>query len=82
MTALPVTEICYASGFSRLKHFERSFKKKYGRAPGGLRIERNVRPDHMPTNSPGVGLCRGLFLLDGTANGPVRLKRMNIGHKP
>lgn len=41
VTALPVTEICYADD-----------------------------------------LCRGLFLLIGTANGPVRLQRMNIGHKP
>lgn len=53
VTALPVTEICYASGFSTLNHFERTFKKKYGRAPRSLRTERNARPDHMPTNSPG-----------------------------
>ncbi|WP_374019542.1 helix-turn-helix domain-containing protein [Paenibacillus thiaminolyticus] len=53
VTALPVTEICYASGFSTLNHFERSFKKKYGGAPRSLQMERNARPDHMPTISPG-----------------------------
>jgi AraC-like DNA-binding protein len=30
---LPVTEICYASGFRTLTHFERVFKSKYGRSP-------------------------------------------------
>ncbi|MDU5142444.1 MAG: AraC family transcriptional regulator [Paenibacillus dendritiformis] len=53
VTALPVTEICYASGFGTLNHFERAFKKKYGRAPRHLRKERNSRPGHSRTNSPG-----------------------------
>jgi len=33
MTDLPVTEICYASGFGTLSHFGRSFKSKYGMTP-------------------------------------------------
>jgi AraC-like DNA-binding protein/mannose-6-phosphate isomerase-like protein (cupin superfamily) len=30
---LPVTEICHASGFVNLSHFERVFKQKYGHSP-------------------------------------------------
>lgn len=30
---LPITEICYASGFNTLSHFERAFKKKFGMSP-------------------------------------------------
>lgn len=30
---LPITEICHASGFNTLSHFERVYKKKYGRSP-------------------------------------------------
>ncbi|MEK4508499.1 AraC family transcriptional regulator [Paenibacillus anaericanus] len=37
VTTLPVTEICFASGFSTLNHFERTFKKKYGQTPRELR---------------------------------------------
>ncbi|MFC5404111.1 AraC family transcriptional regulator [Cohnella soli] len=33
VTQLPITEICYASGFGNLSHFERAFKSKYGRTP-------------------------------------------------
>mgnify|MGYP001198486854 CR=1 FL=1 len=32
-TSIPVTEICYASGFGNLSHFERTFKQKFGRTP-------------------------------------------------
>lgn len=30
---IPVTEICYASGFNTLTHFERAFKLKFGSSP-------------------------------------------------
>lgn len=33
MTPLPITEVCYTSGFGNLSHFDRSFKSKYGRTP-------------------------------------------------
>ncbi|RAP77800.1 helix-turn-helix domain-containing protein [Paenibacillus montanisoli] len=32
-TQLPVTEICFASGFNTLPHFERAFKKRFGLPP-------------------------------------------------
>lgn len=34
---LPVTEICFASGFSNMAHFGRSFHTKYGLAPSKYR---------------------------------------------
>ncbi|WP_205127050.1 AraC family transcriptional regulator [Paenibacillus ginsengarvi] len=36
---LPVTDICYASGFNTLSHFERAFKKEFGAAPRSMRKE-------------------------------------------
>jgi AraC-like DNA-binding protein len=30
---LPVTEVCYSSGFNTLNHFARAFKQKYGQTP-------------------------------------------------
>lgn len=30
---LPVTDVCYASGFQTLSHFERAFKREFGRSP-------------------------------------------------
>lgn len=39
MTQLPITEVCYASGFGSLSHFERAFKGKYGRTPRQIRNE-------------------------------------------
>lgn len=30
---LSITDVCYASGFNTLSHFERAFKQKYGTAP-------------------------------------------------
>ncbi|QHT62139.1 AraC family transcriptional regulator [Paenibacillus lycopersici] len=36
-TRLPVTEICFASGFNTLPHFERAFKKRFGASPRELR---------------------------------------------
>ena len=36
-TRLPVTEICFASGFNTLPHFERAFKKRFGGTPGDYR---------------------------------------------
>ncbi|QHW34094.1 AraC family transcriptional regulator [Paenibacillus rhizovicinus] len=32
-TRLPVTEICFASGFNTLPHFERAFKRRFGASP-------------------------------------------------
>jgi AraC-like DNA-binding protein len=37
VTDLPVTEICFASGFSTLSHFERAFKRKFSKAPSHYR---------------------------------------------
>lgn len=36
-TDIAVTEICHASGFSSLSHFQRTFKSLYGVSPGGWR---------------------------------------------
>jgi AraC-like DNA-binding protein/mannose-6-phosphate isomerase-like protein (cupin superfamily) len=48
---LPVTEICHASGFATLSHFERAFKQAYGVSPSGLRlVPREYRPG--PAESP------------------------------
>ena len=37
VSQLPVTEICYASGFNTLSHFERFFKQKYKQTPNAYR---------------------------------------------
>ncbi|WP_036717518.1 helix-turn-helix domain-containing protein [Paenibacillus harenae] len=34
---LPVTEVCFGSGFNTLQHFERTFRLKYGCSPRQLR---------------------------------------------
>lgn len=39
-TALPVTDVCYASGFSTLSYFEKAFKLRWGSAPRELRGRR------------------------------------------
>lgn len=44
VSQLPVTEICYASGFNTLSHFERQFKQKYNLTPHSYRLSSN-RPD-------------------------------------
>ena len=36
---LPVTEICYASGFGNLAHFERTFREKFSLSPSAYRIK-------------------------------------------
>ncbi|WP_422660643.1 helix-turn-helix domain-containing protein [Paenibacillus sp. EC2-1] len=36
-TKLPVTEICYASGFNTIAHFERAFKKSFDLCPRDVR---------------------------------------------
>jgi AraC-like DNA-binding protein/mannose-6-phosphate isomerase-like protein (cupin superfamily) len=36
---LPVTEICYASGFNTLSHFERAFRSRYGCSPRAYRLQ-------------------------------------------
>lgn len=37
VSQLPVTEICYASGFNTLPHFERAFKAAFGHSPRSYR---------------------------------------------
>ena len=34
---LPVTDVCYASGFQTLSHFERAFKREFGQSPTAWR---------------------------------------------
>jgi AraC-like DNA-binding protein/mannose-6-phosphate isomerase-like protein (cupin superfamily) len=34
---MPITDICYASGFANLSHFERAFKQQYGQSPRSYR---------------------------------------------
>jgi AraC-like DNA-binding protein len=37
VSTLPVTDICYASGFQTLSHFERAFKREFGYSPTAWR---------------------------------------------
>ncbi len=37
-SSLPVTEVCYASGFNTLSHFERAFRLRYGCSPRACRV--------------------------------------------
>ena len=39
---LPVTEICYASGFGNLAHFERAFHQKFSLSPSAYRQKTNL----------------------------------------
>jgi len=34
---VPVTDICFAAGFSTLSHFEKIFKCKFGKSPRAFR---------------------------------------------
>jgi AraC-like DNA-binding protein len=38
-TEMSVTDICHASGFRALSHFERAFKAQYGMSPSAWRRE-------------------------------------------
>lgn len=40
--ALPVTEICFASGFGNMAHFGRSFHAKYGVSPSQYRLKQSA----------------------------------------
>ena len=55
ITQLPITEICYASGFNTLSHFERLFKQKFNRTPHSYRNNSN-RPDSEAGNKKGSWL--------------------------
>ncbi len=37
VTSMPVTDICFASGFATLPHFERAFKQQVGQSPRSYR---------------------------------------------
>lgn len=40
---LPITEICYASGFNTLSHFERLFKQRKGQSPSDFRKHLRIK---------------------------------------
>lgn len=40
---LSVTDVCYASGFSTLSHFERAFKREFGQPPSAYAARSRVR---------------------------------------
>jgi AraC-like DNA-binding protein/quercetin dioxygenase-like cupin family protein len=44
-SSLPVTEICYASGFSTLGHFERVFRQRKGMSPRQFRHHAGIAED-------------------------------------
>ncbi len=48
---LPVTDICYASGYNTLSHFTRAFKHKYGQSPTAYRHNRQLS-EVQATSSP------------------------------
>jgi len=39
-----IAEICYASGFENIPHFNRVFKHKYGLPPGRFKIQKTLQP--------------------------------------
>ncbi len=43
-TTLPITEICYASGFNTVSHFEKAFKLRFGASPREYRRQSVSRP--------------------------------------
>ncbi|HZG78487.1 MAG TPA: helix-turn-helix domain-containing protein [Paenibacillus sp.] len=43
-TTLPITEICYASGFNTVTHFEKAFKARFGAPPREYRRQSVSRP--------------------------------------
>jgi AraC-like DNA-binding protein len=45
-TDMSVTDICYASGFRTLSHFERTFKEEYGTSPSACRRDARRVPEH------------------------------------
>lgn len=48
---LPVTDICYASGYNTLSHFTRAFKQKYGQSPTAYRQNKQLVEGEV-ANSP------------------------------
>lgn len=47
---LPITDICYASGYNTLSHFTRVFKNKYGQSPTAYRHIQQVSEVETTTN--------------------------------
>jgi AraC-like DNA-binding protein len=45
VSELSMTDICYASGFKTLSHFERAFKRRFGRPPGAYAAGRVKHKD-------------------------------------
>jgi AraC-like DNA-binding protein len=45
---LPVTDICYASGYNTLSHFTRAFKQKYGQSPTAYRHNQQLTQADAP----------------------------------
>ncbi|GEM_PF-379198 len=41
---MSVTDVCHSSGFNTIAHFERAFKKKYGKPPGSCRRDTVTAP--------------------------------------
>jgi AraC-like DNA-binding protein len=47
---LPITDICYASGYNTLSHFTRAFKNKYGLTPTSYRHVRQMPESEIATD--------------------------------
>ncbi|MFJ3901571.1 AlkA N-terminal domain-containing protein [Streptomyces sp. NPDC090025] len=63
-TALPVTEIAFASGFASVRQFNETIRAVYARTPTGLREETGKRPPGPsgPSGTSGTALAAGVPL--------------------
>ena len=68
-TALTMTEVAFASGFSSVRQFNDVMRAEFGLAPSGLRTSRRVA-DRVPTRA-GPGLTLRLRYREPYAVGPV-----------
>ncbi|MFE9254372.1 DNA-3-methyladenine glycosylase 2 family protein [Streptomyces sp. NPDC006879] len=55
-TALPVTDIAFAAGFSSVRQFNETMRQIYARSPSELRRERQTARDARPTAQTGLPL--------------------------